>query len=338
MIFVTGGTGLIGSHLLYQLASKGNQVRALRRKTSNVSILNKIFGYYSDDPGKLLSQISWYEADILDKKSLGKAFEGTDQVYHCAALVSFDPADDQYILESNVRCTRNIVELCMENKIGKLCHLSSVAALGRKFDSVEAHIDEETPWEDSNKMSAYARSKYLSEQEVWKGIENGLNAVIVNPSIVFGPGDWSRSSSKMFYTIWKGLRFYTAGSNSFVDVRDVCRAMIGLMESNISGERFILTSENLPFRDVFNIIADNLNKKRPSVKTTRLMGEMAWRLNIIYSIITGKPPLITKETARTGQKRIFFSSGKIRKQLDFEFIPMEQSVKDTCRLLLKEYS
>jgi dihydroflavonol-4-reductase len=338
MIFVTGGTGLIGSHLLYQLASKGSQVRALRRKTSNVNILNKIFGYYSDDPGKLLSQISWYEADILDKKSLGKAFEGTDQVYHCAALVSFDPADDRYILESNVRCTRNIVELCMENKIGKLCHLSSVAALGRKIDSVKALIDEETPWEDSEKMSAYARSKYLSEQEVWKGIENGLNAVIVNPSIVFGPGDWSRSSPKMFYTIWKGLRFYTAGSNSFVDVRDVCRAMIGLMESHISGERFILTSENLPFCDVFNIIADNLNKRRPSVKTTRLMGEMAWRLNMIYSIITGKPPLITKETARSGQKRIFFSSEKIRKQLDFEFMPVEQSIKDTCRLLLKEYS
>jgi dihydroflavonol-4-reductase len=338
MIFVTGGTGLIGSHLLYQLASKGSQVRALRRKTSNVNILNKIFGYYSDDPGKLLSQISWYEADILDKKSLGKAFEGTDQVYHCAALVSFDPADDRYIVESNVRCTRNIVELCMEKGISKLCHLSSVAALGRNPDAREVHIDEETPWEDSGDLSAYSRSKYLSEQEVWKGIEQGLNAVIVNPSIVFGPGDWSRSSPKMFYTIWKGLRFYTAGSNSFVDVRDVCRAMIGLMESNISGERFILTSENLPFRNVFNLIADNLNKKRPSLRVTRLMGEIAWRLNMIYSIITGKPPLITKETARSGQKRIFFSSEKIRKQLDFEFIPVEQSVKDTCRLLMKEYS
>jgi dihydroflavonol-4-reductase len=338
MIFVTGGTGLIGSHLLYQLASKGSQVRALRRKTSNVNILNKIFGYYSDDPGKLLSQISWYEADILDKKSLGKAFEGTDQVYHCAALVSFDPADDRYIVESNVRCTRNIVELCTENKIGKLCHLSSVAALGRNPDAREVHIDEETPWEDSDKMSAYARSKYLSEQEVRKGIEQGLNAVIVNPSIVFGPGDWSRSSPKMFYTIWKGLRFYTAGSNSFVDVRDVCRAMIGLMESNISGERFILTSENLPFRNVFNLIADNLNKKRPSLRVTRLMGEIAWLVNILFSIITGKPPLITKETARTGQKRIFVSNEKIRKRLNFEFIPIEQSVKDTCRLLLKEYS
>jgi len=338
MIFVTGGTGLIGSHLLYQLASKGSQVRALRRKTSNVNILNKIFGYYSDDPGKLLSQISWYESDILDKESLIKAFDGIEQVYHCAALVSFDPADDRYIVESNVRCTRNIVELCMEKGISKLCHLSSVAALGRNPDAREVHIDEETPWEDSGDLSAYSRSKYLSEQEVWKGIEQGLNAVIVNPSIVFGPGDWSRSSPKMFYTIWKGLRFYTAGSNSFVDVRDVCRAMIGLMESNISGERFILTSENLPFRNVFNLIADNLNKKRPSLRVTRLMGEMAWRLNMIYSIITGKPPLITKETARSGQKRIFFSSEKIRKQLDFEFIPVEQSVKDTCRLLMKEYS
>jgi dihydroflavonol-4-reductase len=337
MIFVTGGTGLIGSHLIFQLAQKGNQVRALRRKTSNIKILDKIFGYYSDDQGELLKRVSWCEADILDKESLRKAFEGINQVYHCAALVSFNPADDRYILESNVKCTRNIVELCMESGVEKLCHLSSVAAFGRNPDAREVHINEDSPWEDSADLSAYARSKYLSEQEVWKGMEKGLNAVIVNPSIVFGPGEWSRSSSKMFDTIWKGFKFYTGGLNSFVDVRDVARAMITLMESDISGERFAVTSESVPFRKVFNLIADNLNKKRPRIKVTRFMGEIAWRISIFYSIIAGSPPLISKDTARTGQKRIFISSEKIRKRLDFEFIPVEQSIKDTCRLFLKEH-
>lgn len=338
MIFVTGGTGLIGSHLLFQLAKKGNQIRALRRRTSNVQLLNKVFGYYSDNPDELLSHITWYEADILDKESLRKAFDGIEHVYHCAALVSFNPKDDEYIVEANILSTRNIVELCLESGVSKLCHLSSVAAIGRRIDDDYAYMNEETPWEDSKNVSAYARSKYLSEQEVWKAIENGMNAVIVNPTIVFGPGEWKRSSSKMFYTMRKGLRFYTAGSNSFVDVRDVCRAMISLMESNIKGERFIITSENLSFREVFNRIADNLNKKRPSVKTTRLMGEIAWRVNRLYSLVTGKPPLLTRDTVGAGLKRVYFSNEKIRKRLNFDFITIEQSVKDTCRLLLKEFS
>jgi dihydroflavonol-4-reductase len=338
MIFVTGGTGLIGSHLLFQLADKGYQVRALRRKTSNISILDKVFAYYSDNPRELLKRISWCDADILDKGSLGRVFEGIKQVYHCAALVSFDPADDQFILESNVKCTKNIVELCMESGVEKLCHLSSVAALGRNPVAQEAHIDEDSPWEDSDDLSAYARSKYLSELEVWKGIQKRLNAVIVNPSIVFGPGEWSRSSSRMFDTIWKGIKFYTGGSNSFVDVRDVARAMITLMESDISGERFAVTSENISFRSVFSLIADNLNKKRPGIKVTRFMGEIAWRISVLYGIIAGKPPLISKDTARSGQKRIIVSSEKIRKRLNFKFIPVEQSIKDTCRLFLKEHS
>jgi len=338
MIFVTGGTGLIGSHLLFQLAKKGNQIRALRRRTSNVQLLNKVFGYYSDNPDELLSHITWYEADILDKESLRKAFDGIEHVYHCAALVSFNPKDDEYIVEANILSTRNIVELCLESGVSKLCHLSSVAAIGRRIDDDYAYMNEETLWADSKNVSAYAKSKYLSEQEVWKAIENGMNAVIVNPTIVFGPGEWKRSSSKMFYTIWKGLRFYTAGSNSFVDVRDVCRAMISLMESNIKGERFIITSENLSFREVFNRIADNLNKKRPSVKTTRLMGEIAWRVNRLFSLVTGKPPLLTRDTVGAGLKRVYFSNEKIRKRLNFDFITIEQSVKDTCRLLLKEFS
>jgi nucleoside-diphosphate-sugar epimerase len=210
--------------------------------------------------------------------------------------------------------------------------------LGSKINSGDEYIDEDTPWKDTKHKSAYAMSKYLSEQEVWKGIESGLNAVIINPAIVLGPGDWQKSSSRLFYTIWKGLRFYTTGSNSFVDVRDVSRTMTDLMESNIKGERFIITSENIPYRRLFNIIADHLNKKRPSIKTTRFMGEIAWRANKLLSNITGKPPLITRDTATAGQKKIFFSNNKIRKWLNYEFIPVEQSVRDTCKLFLLDFS
>ncbi len=337
MIIVTGGTGLIGSHLLLQLAKKGHDIRALKRTTGSIEALRKTFSRDTDNAGVLLNRITWYEADMLNKRSLNDAFRDVSQVYHCAGVVSFDPADHVRIMESNIQGTKNIVDLCLENHIGKLCHVSSVAALGHKNDSSEEFMDENTPWEDSGEMSAYSKSKYLSEQEVWEGIEKGLNAVIVNPSIVIGPGDRDRSSTRLINTVWKGLRLYTTGSGSFVDVRDVCRAMIELMESDISGERFVITSENLKYQELFNMIADNLSKKRPGIKVTKLMGEVAWRINKMYSIISGKPPVITRDIVRSGQAGDYYSNEKIRKSLNFEFIPIEQSVSDTCKIFLKEY-
>lgn len=336
MILVTGGTGLIGAHLLFELAGKGQQVIALRRAGSSDYVLKKVFNYYSDNAEALLKNITWREGNITDKASLRAAFEGIATVYHCAAVVSFDPKEENYILETNVQSTRNIVELCLENGVQRLCHLSSVAALGRNHADERAHITEEAALENFGQASAYARSKALSEQEVWKGVAQGLNAVIVNPTIVIGPGDWNKSSAKLIATVWKGLKFYTEGSNSFVDVRDVSAVMVQLMERGISGERFIVTGENLPFRQMFNLIADQLGVARPSIKTRPWMGELAWRMNALYSRISGKPPVITRDAVAAGHKHYSFSNEKIRKQLGFEFTPLQKSVEDTCRIFLRE--
>jgi len=336
MILVTGGTGLIGAHLLYELVSSGQAVVALRRASSSDQVVRKVFHYYSGNAEALLKNIAWREGNITDKASLEAAFDGITSVYHCAAVVSFDPKEENYILETNVQSTRNIVDLCLEKGVQRLCHLSSVAALGRNHEDERAHITEVAALESFEEASAYARSKALSEKEVWKGVDQGLNAVIVNPTIVIGPGDWNKSSAKLVSTVWNGLKFYTEGSNSFVDVRDVSAVMVQLMDRGISGERFIVTAENLPFRQVFNLIADQLGVARPSVKARRWMGELAWRANALYSKISGKPPLITRDAIAAGHKHYSFSNEKVRKQLGFEFMPMQKSVEDTCRLFLQE--
>lgn len=336
MILVTGGTGLIGAHLLYELVSKGQRVTALRRAGSSDHVVRKVFRYYANDAETLLTNITWKEGNITNKASLQAAFEGITSVYHCAAVVSFDPKEENYILETNVQSTRNIVELCLEHGVQKLCHLSSVAALGRNHKDERVHITEAAALENFGQASPYARSKALSEQEVWKGVEQGLNAVIVNPTIVIGPGDWNKSSAKLISTVWKGLKFYTEGSNSFVDVRDVSTVMVQLMERGISGERFIVTGENLPFRHLFNLIADQLGVTRPSIKTRPWMGELAWRANALYSKISGNPPILTRDAVAAGHKHYSFSNEKIRNQLGFEFTPLQKSVEDTCRIFLQE--
>ncbi len=336
MILVTGGTGLIGAHLLYELTSRGHAVRALRRANSSDKVVKKVFRYYSDKAETLLKQIAWYEGSITDKTSLHDAFANVSQVYHCAAVVSLDPRDESYLIDTNVQSTRNIVELCLEHHVARLCHLSSVSALGRNPAHKTVHFTEAAPLESDPQASAYARSKALSEQEVWNGIAKGLNAVIVNPTIVIGPGDWDKSSAKLISTVWKGLKFYTEGSNSFVDVRDVSTVMVQLMESGISGERFIVTSENLSFHRVFTLIADGLGVRPPFIKTPPWMGELAWRANALYSRRSGKPPVITRDAVVGGQKQYYFSNEKIRERLGFQFIPMEKAIEDTCRFFLAE--
>lgn len=336
MILVTGGTGLIGAHLLYELVSQGHSVRALRRSSSSDRVVRKIFHYYAPDAEKLLKTITWCDGDITDRASLEAAFEGVEQVFHCAAVVSFDPKEEAHIIHTNVQSTQNIVALCLSHGVQKLCHLSSVAALARDHKATEVHLTEAAPLEFFEGASAYARSKALAEQEVWKSMEKGLQAFIVNPTIVLGPGDWDKSSAKLFGTIWKGLKFYTEGSNSFVDVRDVATVMVQLMQRDISGERFIVTAENLPFRTVFNGIADGLGVARPSIKTTFWMGELAWRANAVLSFFTGKPPLLTRDAVAAARKHYSFANEKVKQRLGFEFLSVEQSTEDTCRIFLKE--
>jgi len=320
---------LLGAQLLFDLAKAGKKVRALRRATSSNYTLNLVF---SEQP-TLLNQIEWIEGDVTDIPSLLIAMDGIEEIYHCAAYVSFQPGDYQKLMKVNVEGTANMVNIALEKGVKKFCHVSSVAALGRMEENKP--IDESAIWKESKINAAYAISKYASEREVWRGIEEGLNAVIINPSIIIGAGDWKSGSSQMFTQVWKGLRFYTDGVTGFVDAGDVSKCMMQLMERNILGERFIISSENLSFRSVIGSIATQLNKPKPSIRATAFLREIAWRAEAVRKFFTGHLPLITKETARTSEHKWYPSNEKIKKTLGIEFISVEESIARTAKIFLK---
>jgi dihydroflavonol-4-reductase len=308
MILVTGGTGLVGSHLLYSLLQTEQNVRVLIRPNSNRQNILNTFSYYSPTPNELYNKIEWCEGDIMDLVSLEEAMEGVDYVYHTAATVSFNPSHRKQMLQNNIQGTANVVNAALTKRIKKLCHVSSIAAIGSPVG--DECSTEDLIWSPSKNKSAYSISKFHSEMEVWRGIEEGLQAVIVNPSVILGPGDWDRSSAALFSTIAKGLKFYTPGSTGYVDVRDVAKAMINLMNSDISGERFILNAENCTFKSVFQNIAKTLNVTVPSVEAKKWMAALAWRLVILQYYLFGKEPKITKETVQSGYKTNCYSSDK----------------------------
>jgi dihydroflavonol-4-reductase len=333
-ILVTGGTGLIGTHLLYALCSGGRKVRAIRRHGSQVELVKKLFAWYDPAHGEeLFSGIEWVDADLNDIISLKEAMTGMEYIYHCAAMVSFLPEDRQMMMKVNVEGTANLVNMSIQSGIRKFCHCSSVAAIGKPERG--NLIDESLVWKTSSANTWYAISKYGSEREVWRASEEGLNVVIVNPSVVIGPGDPGRSSAQLYQSVKNGLKFYTGGITGFVDVRDVANAMVQLMESDLTGERFILSAENLPYKTLFEYFAKYSESRPPRYRAGRFLSEMAWRLEKIRSFITGQKPLITRETARNANTRRYFSHEKVKKAIGFEFRPIESSAENTSRFFRK---
>ena len=333
MIFLTGGTGLVGAHILLKLTESGQKVKALKRKRSSLTVIKNIFSHYKKTD--LLKSIEWIEGDLLDLFSLQEGIKGCNTVIHCAAIVSFNPKDFKKMMKINVEGTANIVNICLDNNIDKLAYISSIATLNDEKNQVRT---EDSFWKESKSNSQYAKSKYLSEQEVWRGIEEGLNSIIVNPSVILGPGDWTKGSSQMFEKVWRGLKFYSSGSTGYIDVVDVAKCVVKLLEKEIINERFILNAENKKYRDIFDSIAENLNKPKPHIKVSPLIKEIAWRIEWLKSFITNKSPLITKETANTAMKNKSFSNQKIIKALDYKFIPIEESIKHYSQWFLEEFA
>jgi len=324
MILVTGGTGMLGAHLLLELAGRGEKIRAIIRDKNKLANVNKIFSFYGAIPDELQSNIEWVDADLLDIESLNESFKGINKVYHAAAMVSFNPRDKYQMIYNNVKGTANIVNASVKSGIEKLCHVSSVAALGHA--ELNTFADEETFRNPKEKYSGYSISKFRSELEVWRGITEGLNAVIVNPSVILGPGDWHSGSPSIFWNISKGLKFYTRGITGYVDVLDVARGMIELMESDVINERFIISAENLSFQELFNHVADAIGTKRPSFYANPFLLELAWRFEALKSRLTGKTPLITKDTIRSAKNTCLYSSKKIEEKLDFKYTPIRKSI------------
>ena len=338
MIFVTGGTGLVGAHLLFELTSAGKRVKALKRKTSDLQQVLKTFSCYAENPKELFDRIEWVDGDILDYFVLEKILQGVTEIYHCAAIVSFDSKERQKMISNNVEGTANLVNAALENKVKKICHVSSVSALGR-LDNQQL-ITEETNWVPSKKISGYSESKFFSEVEIWRGIEEGLDAVIVNPSIIFGPANWETGSAKMFKTIWNGMKFYTKGITGFVDVKDVVKAMILLMDKTnfetAKNQRYLLNAENLSYQNVFYQIADALEKPRPKIYASDFMMELSWRVLKIFSLVTRKSPLISSETAASSKAANNYDGSKIVKQFNFEYRPISATIKQTAAFLKQD--
>jgi len=250
--------------------------------------------------------------------------------------VSFDPKDKNNLYKTNVEGTQNLINASLASNVRKFCFVSSIASLGRVLDNQV--ITEETQWKESKQNSKYARSKFLAENEVWRGCAEGLEVVIVNPGIIIGPGFWHKGSGSMIKLSWKGLKFFTNGINGFVDVRDVSRAMIELTNSSISGQSYILVAENFGYKAFYEVAADGLQKKRPAIYANPLIGEIVWRLAWLVGVLTGSKTIITKETIRTANQKYNYANEKIKQAIGFEFIPISQSIQDTCKLFLKDIS
>jgi dihydroflavonol-4-reductase len=326
MVFVTGGTGLIGSYLIKSLVQAGVPVRALCRQPYQGQVLTD---------GEV-DKVEWVQGDVLDIVALEEAINGVEQVYHCAAIVSFSPRKIEDLYKINIEGTANVVNAALEAGVRKMVHVSSVAALGRLRTDVM--IDETMNWSEESGNSQYAKSKYFSEMEVWRGMSEGLETVIVNPTIVLGAGDWDRSSVELFKTAYDEFGWYSDGVSGFVDVRDVASAMIRLMNSEIHGKRFILNADNWTYQQLFSEMAKGFSRRIPHKKVTPILAEMVWRLEKVKSLFTGKDPMVTKETARTAQAINRFDNHKIKEALQgFSFIPLDESIRYHCGQLKAYY-
>jgi dihydroflavonol-4-reductase len=324
MIFITGGTGFLGSYLLQELVLQGRSVRALRRKRS--------FPFYLA-PG-IAEKISWVEGDLLDVGGLMENLEGCSQIIHAAGLVSFNPSDKKNLFKINIEGTANIVNAAIENGITDLVHVSSVSALGR--DTASKPIDEEKKWPGSQGQSNYGISKYFGEMEVWRGMGEGLSPLIVNPSTLLGYGDWNETSCGLFKTAFREFPWYMTGSNGFADVQDSARAIIALMDSGIRNERFIISGDNQSYRDIFNRMARGFGKKQPTKKATPFLAGMAWRKERILSAFTGHKPLVTRESVAIAGRQTAYDNHKLLQALpSFRFRSLEDSIVEACEKYLK---
>lgn len=314
MVLVTGGAGLVGKELINQLLARDKKIRAIYNK--NIPVVTH-------------PDLEQLQCSILDVIGLEEAMKGVVEVYHCAGLVSFTPGNANQLYKINVEGTANIVNAALEEGIKKMVHVSSVSALGRLRKG--ELITENMQWTESTCNSKYGQSKYLGEMEIWRGIAEGLNAVIVNPTIILGAGNWDGGSTGIFKSAFNEFPWYTEGVSGFVDVRDVAAAMIMLMESEVSAERFIVSAANETYLEIFNKIAKCFNKKPPSKRVTPFLASLVWRIQSLKSKLGSREPLLTRETAATALAEVYYDNHKLLRFFSsFSYRPLDETIRDTC--------
>lgn len=322
-VFITGGTGFLGAYIIKSLVAGGYQVTALRRGTQvPFFIAPDVFG-----------KVSWVQGDLFDVMLLSEAMEGMDAVIHAAAKVSLHPRDREELYHTNVTGTANVVNAALERGVPRLIYISSIAAIGRAATGAE--VTENHKWDPETKTTHYAQSKYRAELEVWRGMAEGLDTAILNPSTILGFGDWDQSSCAIFKNVYREFPWYTLGINGFVDVEDVAGAALRVLESNLSGERYIVSGENWSFVELFNAIADGFHKKRPYRLATPLLSDLACTWEALKATFSGQRPLLTRESARVAHSTTRFSNRKILEALPgFSFTPLHTTIEKACAAYL----
>lgn len=325
MNLVTGATGLLGSHVVLKLLQQGKTVVAAKQEKSNTQRVKKVFSYYVNNADELFAKIKWINMDILDHFSIEDALEGIDTVYHCAGFVSFQPKDQDKLKQLNEVGTANMVNACLYKNINAFCHASSLATINN--NDYSGQLTEQVFWKTSGKESFYAISKYNAEREVWRGIEEGLNAVIVNPGVILAPGFWDQSSGKLFEFCRKGNMFYTPGGTGYISAVDVAEVMVQLIDKHIYNERFILIEGTYSYKDIFTMIQNAFGKPAPSIKSGKFLLHSGKLADGLLSKLTGKDRILTQEIINAALNQKDFSNQKIQKTLSLEFTPIPSVIK-----------
>ena len=324
MILVTGGTGLVGSHLLVRLAQENEPIRAIYRTKDSIEKTKNVFSYYTNIPSSLFATIEWVQADITDVPAMIPVFKGVKKVYHCAALISFDPVDYITMRKVNIHGTAIVANLAIDAKVEKLCFVSSIATIGE--DLKKEYANEENDWGGNEKNNGYAITKYGAETEVWRASQEGVDVIIVNPGVILGSGFWTSGSGKMFSQIHKGFSFYSEGVTGFIGVKDVVNSMVQLMGSPCKNERFILVSENKSFKEVLFTIAEAFGKKKPTRCVQPWQANLFWRWEWLVSKLMARKTRMSKYTAKTLQRKTYYSSEKCKTQLKVTFETIEEVI------------
>lgn len=337
MILVTGGTGLVGSHLLYFLLKNNETIRAIHRKSSKLQTVKDVFSFYTETPEEtqsLFNKIEWVEADIREVPSLSEAFKNVTHVYHCAAYISFNPKDYYRLKKINIEGTANIVNLCLSHKVEKLLYVSSIATLGKELNN--APISEATEWNPETQNSVYAITKFGAEMEVWRGTQEGLDAVLVNPGVILGSGYWNSGSGVILKSVAKGIPFYTSGGIAIVDVRDVVTVMTKLMKSSIANERYILVGQSIYYKEFLTELAIHLHKKPPTKEAPKWVLRILAALDGFAYTVFGKKRTLSKTTVESLYTCSFYDTSKIEKELNFTFTPYKETISRVAHNYLQK--